>query len=624
MLFRKGCLNLKLKSIKIEGFRKHYLTNVLCGDTTFLIGANNSGKSSILKAIRYLLEDISKMDIDDFHCFVNKYNENERSSEKVVITGEFSHLNKQATNWRGFNNHRLFKKDDFENEGYSIFYRKTFYDNGKCEIEMKQHVVTIKEKYKNCKTIQDFIDEGIDYNLFKDILPNEPLDKNLGKKQKELLKAEGLEEIYDYYNETEWFKNPGGISQNVTSKLPKFLLIDDKNQGDELSSSSGALISTLKQLFDDVRQESENFKQAQYYLDLLAEELNPNDEDSEFATLLKELNNVVGEVFPETSFNAQANLSNANDVITPKFDVQLGSNIHTHVDKQGAGVVRSAIFAMLRYKNIRDNKKVKKNDYIRPLLIAFEEPEIYLHPQAAKQMKETIYNLSIQANNQIICTTHSPYMIDLSKDTNQVLNTFNLAKLELEIEDDIINSEQVIINPFNVSEAYQSLIKEEKTYIKMLLKIDDTISKIFFAKNVLIIEGDTEEIVFKESIIRMPEKLKKEFSYNWEIVRARGKATIISLIKYLKSMGINPYVMHDRDANTPKAESFNEPIFNALKDKSHLFILEECIEDILGYTPPSIDKPYNAYKYIEDNWGDSWESVDKDWREIVEKIGYNN
>ncbi|RIM88210.1 AAA family ATPase, partial [Staphylococcus shinii] len=198
------------------------------------------------------------------------------------------------------------------------------------------------------------------------------------------LKEEGIEELFDLDNSTEWFENPGGISQNVSSKLPKFLLIEDKTQGDELSGTSGALMTTLKQLFDDIREESENFKQAQHYLDQLAQELNPNDESSDFAILLRELNNVVGDVFPDTSFMAQANLSNANEVIKPKFDVQLGSNIHTSVNNQGAGVVRSAIFAILRYRNMRENKKKQQGEYIRPLLIAFEEPEIYLHPQAAK------------------------------------------------------------------------------------------------------------------------------------------------------------------------------------------------------------------------------------------------
>lgn len=611
---------MKLKSIEIEGFKKHYSTKILCEDTTFLIGANNAGKSSILKALQYLLGDKKKMDIDDFCCFRNEYNEKEQVDNKVIITAEFSNLNEESLEWKGFNLHRLFRNDDFEKDGYSIFYRKTFYDNGKCEIEMKQNIISFKEKYAKCKNIQDYIDAGVSASIFEEILPNISKSKNLGKNEIHALKEEGIEELFDLDNSTEWFENPGGISQNVSSKLPKFLLIEDKTQGDELSGTSGALMTTLKQLFDDIREESENFKQAQHYLDQLAQELNPNDENSDFAILLRELNNVVGDVFPDTSFMAQANLSNANEVIKPKFDVQLGSNIHTSVNNQGAGVVRSAIFAMLRYRNMRENKKKQQGEYIRPLLIAFEEPEIYLHPQAAKQMKETIYNLSIQENNQIICTTHSPYMINLSKETNQILNTFSLISSEIELEGKKVEIEQVIINPFNISSAFQSLIGEDKSYIKMLLKVDDSIAKVFFVKNVLIVEGDTEEIVFRETIARMPEKLYKEFSYNWEIVRARGKATIISLIKYFKAMGIIPHVMHDRDAYTPKAALLNKSIYEALKDGSRLYVLEECMEDFLGYTPPSNEKPYKAYQFINNNWGDSWENVNEDWKKIIKQL----
>ncbi len=93
--------------------------------------------------------------------------------------------------------------------------------------------------------------------------------------------------------------------------------------------------------------------------------------------MLSGLNKVVGDVFPETIFLAQANLSNPDEVITPKFDIQLGSNVNTSVDNQGAGVIRSSIFAMLRYRSMRENNlKRKKKEYVRPLLIAFEEPEI--------------------------------------------------------------------------------------------------------------------------------------------------------------------------------------------------------------------------------------------------------
>ncbi|MGG0648384.1 AAA family ATPase [Bacillus mycoides] len=51
---------MKLHSICIEGFRRHTKTEILFSDTTFLIGSNNVGKSSILKALDYLLTDKKK------------------------------------------------------------------------------------------------------------------------------------------------------------------------------------------------------------------------------------------------------------------------------------------------------------------------------------------------------------------------------------------------------------------------------------------------------------------------------------------------------------------------------------------------------------------------------------
>ena len=152
------------------------------------------------------------------------------------------------------------------------------------------------------------------------------------------------EELFDINkSETIWFENPGGISGNVLTKLPKFLLIPDQAKTEELSGNKGALITTLNSLFEDVRNSSSNFEKAQYYLEELAKELDPKDEESEFAQMLSGLNKVVGDVFPETTFLAQANLSNPDEVITPKFDIQLGSNVNTSVDNQGAGVIRSSI-----------------------------------------------------------------------------------------------------------------------------------------------------------------------------------------------------------------------------------------------------------------------------------------
>ncbi|WP_263597053.1 ATP-dependent nuclease [Metabacillus idriensis] len=417
------------------------------------------------------------------------------------------------------------------------------------------------------------------------------------------LEDEGIDDLFETDTSQEiWFENPGGIPGYVISRLPKFLLIPDRTKNEELSGSNGALIKTLNSLFEDVRHASENFKMVQHYLNLLSTELNPNDDTSEFHKLLKDLNKIVGYVFPDTSFFALANLSSASDVINPKFDIKLGSNINTTIENQGAGVIRSAIFALLRYRSMRENRKRKySNEYTRPLLIAFEEPEIYLHPKAAQQMRDTIYDLACDPNNQIIATTHSPFMIDLSKKSSQVLNCLTLVDEKLLNKGIETQLKIVKSNPFNVSKAYTNLVKEDKDYLKMLLKIDDSIAKVFFTKNVLIIEGDTEEIVIKETLSRMPWDFKKEVIYDWEIVKARGKATIISLVRYLKALGIHPFVIHDMDSGKAHAYKFNEPIVIVLGDEEKRVMLENCIEDILGYKAPSKEKPYKAYSFIQSN-----------------------
>lgn len=616
---------MRLHTLTVKGFRRHYDTKVKCSEATFLIGSNNAGKTSILKAIEYLLSDIQKMNTEDFFT-IHNYEEdiNEQISDEVAITGEFRNVSNEAFQWRGFNKQRIFKygNQSEEDSGLSIFYRKTFKPNQKYKVEMKQYKSSKKEFFKSCKTIQDYIDKGISEKTIKEVFPDKKNHQNMTTNMEKELESYGVEELFDInFDDAEWFENPGGIVGNVSQRLPKFLLISDESKSDELSSKNGALTQTLKQLFEDVRTESENFRQAQHYLDELAKELNPDDEESEFAKLLVDLNNVVGDVFPNTEFSAKANLSDAEKVITPSFDIWLGSNISTSVDYQGAGVIRSAIFALLRYRSMRDNqKKEQKNSYIRPLLIAFEEPEIYLHPQAAKQMRDTIYDLSLEPNNQIICTTHSPYMIDLSKKSNQTLNSFFINNVNLERNGNNQQIETIACNPFNVSKAFQTLQSDDQSYIKMLLKVDDQVSKVFFSKNVLIVEGDTEEVVIRESLSRMPEDMYKEFSYNWEVIRARGKATIISLVKYLKALGITPYVIHDRDKGTEGAYKFNQPILDAVEDKSKVIVLEECIEDLLDYPEPNSNKPFKAYQFINKNWGSSWNEINTKWKSILEYL----
>lgn len=589
---------MRLHRLNVQGFRKLKNIEIIFADATYLIGPNNTGKSSIFRAIEILLSGEKRIRDIEYHSTVDvETGENKTITNQIILEAEFRNLPAEASTWIGFKG-RILSYDipqGSTESGLKIIYRKTYELGKDVKIELLQKTRTLKPSLINAKTYKDLVDNGLPAKVVEAISTD--LDKKLGKNFMDLINS--IDEAWDVGTNEEWFENPGGIPGNVLSRLPKFLLIPaDTNAHEIQDEKKGVLNKTLGELFEDVRTGSSNYKEAQKYLDLLALELNPNDGNSEFGKMLKGLNEVIGSVFPESTIHAKADLSKPDDSIIPKFVVEMSSNIKTPVNLQGNGVIRSAVFGLLRYRQRWISKRAK--DDLRSLIICFEEPELYLHPSAATQMRETIYELA-GSNSQIVCTTHSPYMIDLSKDNKQVLNTFRYD-----------NKNDVFSTPLSITEKFQNLLNDEKNLLKMLLKIDDQIARSFFAKKAIIIEGDSELVAIKETLQLLDTKISMKLNSDFEIVRARGKATIIALANYFNALNLDFTVIHDKDSKTVSVK-YNEPIKKAAKEKK-VIVLEECLEETLGYKAPNSEKPYTVYKFFSDR---TLENLPSKWTAVI-------
>jgi len=591
---------MKIHSLYIEGYKRIKKAKILFGDATFLIGPNNTGKSSVLNAITHLLSGNKRIQEVEYYSANDEVtNERKTISNKIIIEAEFRDVPSEAKAWRGFKG-RIFEYDpvDSKESGLYLTYRKTFELGKDVVIELKTKTRTLKTEYQNISTPQELIDKGINKDLVSELYDD--VIKKITTAGK--AKFEEIDDLWDIGEQETWFQNPGGIPGVVLCRLPRYIIIPAESSSNDISGN-GVLSKTLNELFEDVRSCSNNYKEAQRYLNELAKELDPSNEKSEFGKMMGELNNIIANVFPESRIHAQADLSDPDKSLKPSFSVELSSNIKTPVDHQGTGMIRSAVFGILRFRQKWLSKREDK-DINRSIIIGFEEPEIYLHPSAANQMRDTIYELSGN-ESQIVATTHSPYVIDLSRKPMQVLNRFSLSDDSIEVK------------PFNVSQAFKSLHDSDRDYVKMIMRIDDYVSRIFFTKRVVVVEGDTEDIVIRETLKRLEKNKRLLISANTEIIKARGKASIIGLSKYLISMGITPFIIHDRDSGNVKAESFNKPIENVV-GQDNVIKLEECIEDILGYASPSGEKPYTAYSFTR-TWGNAWADVPKKWRDVMEK-----
>ncbi len=593
---------MRLHEIEIKNFRKLKNCKINFRDSTFLIGANNAGKSSVFAALNQLHKN-TNVSREDYSKSYNEAEELYNYEEEIEIIAEYHNLPNESKDWLGFKGRIITVDSPLEGEtSNSIIYKKVWsISQSRAKVYMREYPKAPKVAFATAIKASDLVGDVFEEEFLKEFFGAENYTKKLSIKANK----DKLESLLDYWDvqeeeEPTWVENPGGIPGNVLSKLPRIVVIPAESCVSELTSPSGALHTLLGDLFEQVREASPNYEQAQKFLTDLALELNPNDQGTDFGKLMNDLNGMVHNLFPDSSVHVSASLEQPEKTIKPQFSVELESNVKTAVSYQGHGMIRATAFQLLRFVQEFVNKNTTNP---RSTIFCFEEPEIYLHPSAANQLRDSLYELAGE-NCQIVATTHSPYMVNLGTEKNISLTKFSYG------DDGFTETKS-----FNLEKAFGKLQDDEKQNLKMLLKVDDYIARMFFTNKCIFVEGDTEEVVVRETIKRLSLEDKARVIGNCEFLRARGKAVLISIAKYLNALEVNYMFMHDRDAGTPKAAAMNAPIA-AQTGEDRRIMIEECIEDLLGYAAPSSEKPYKAHKHISDHWADEFSGLPERWRTV--------
>jgi hypothetical protein len=64
---------------------------------------------------------------------------------------------------------------------------------------------------------------------------------------------------------------------------------------------------------------------------------------------------------------------------------------------------------------------------------------------------------------------------------------------------------------------------------------------------------------------------------------------------------------------------FNKPIADAIGTKGRVIQMHENVEDEVGYTAPSSEKPLRAFHETA-KWGGDWASVPATWKDKMKAI----
>lgn len=516
---------MKLIEIKVNNFRgikgDHNAISFDKSDIIFLIGQNNVGKSSILKAYDFFIDSKRKAEKTDFFGY--------DTSNPIEIEAKFksepSDNNDIELNMKGKEPDWISKWCDNAN---IIRIRKTWNNVG--DIGKKE---TFDPK---CKTWVNGGFGGFDTLLTK----YSPTPLFINAMENEISLSEKVNKLV----QEDFIKK---IRQNHGKKFEELIKGIKELQEEILGTSE------IKNLNDSL---NENFKRVFTDLTLKIEQ----DNDSNIKL--------------EDSFKKNHSIAVLKDGVDRK---------ETFL-QNGHGIIRQALFnfvSFLKHEKSHSNKK----EYI----ILYEEPELFLHPKVAFKLRESLYDLVINSQYQVLCATHSPLMIDLSKPHS------SLARI-VKRKDETTNVYQVETSTFD---------EDSKERLKMIIKFNPHVCETFYSDKVLVVEGDTEVVVYRY--------LLEHFFKNEEIfvLNAGSKMNIPFFQRILTEFDIEHYIIHDsderpEDGKANAAWTMNKKIWEQVEisNAKHKGIARRYIHSINFEKANKVSstgagKPMDAYNFVK-------------------------
>lgn len=322
-----------------------------------------------------------------------------------------------------------------------------------------------------------------------------------------------------------------------------------------------------------------------------------------------ELSKLISNIFPNYEVTFDAVVSEQIDLkfLSPGADLTMGpkDGYKSSIDKQGSGARRTLLWTALKYVSEMNQKPTAEGKPGRPHLLLLDEPEICLHPNAIREARNVLYDLPKSGNWQVMVTTHSPVFVDFSK------NNTSIVRVEKNESGEIKGT--TVFRPTRAK-----LDDDDMANLKLLNLCDPYVAEFFFGGKVIIVEGDTEYTAFNYIKNSKPEVYK-----DIHVIRARGKATIVSLVKILNQFGASYSVLHDSDRVKTKNGDKNSPawgnnpnILNSVMARpagTNVRLLASLPNFEEAYFGEEIkdNKPYNALKTI---------STDTSKFQIVEQL----
>ena len=568
---------MKIEKIYIKNWRSIKEQELQAQDLMVIIGQNNHGKSNLLSSILFFFGDIKHHDLDFFHGSTELYVE--------LTFGSLDDSDKVT-----------FKKYLTSDE--KIVVRKSAFLAG--SFEYRGYIENPSEEWLKEANASAYTKRELANSLpFHPFLPDSGriTKQNIIDAQTSYIEQNRDEIEFTFEMQTTNFLGLKSVAKGIFGEV--YFIPAVKEASDDFTSKDS---SVFGKMYADVvalmSERNDDWKETKEKLGNLFSTLNKNDHDgNENEDRPQQLSDFEEELTNElVSWGARVDIEvsppDIESVFKANTQVWVDDGVRTDIKRKGHGLQRALTVALIQVvakRAITDaenegeenegNRKVSNSRYF-----IFEEPELYLHPQAQRSLFDSFVGLS-ESGSQVILCTHSSGLIDVERYKSIYIATKENGSDETKVK-----------------QCTEDLFEgDSKKDFNLSYWINPDRGELFFASKVVLLEGATEKTVFP--------LLAKEldvFRYEYTLIDCGSKDNIPLYVRLLNKFSIPHVAVYDRDHQAHKgadaiasADISTQKIEDEINtDLGSSVILVNDIEEELGLPNGGSSKPYVALNHI--------------------------
>lgn len=375
-----------------------------------------------------------------------------------------------------------------------------------------------------------------------------------------------------------------GYATVLLAHLPQFYLlpaITDYSDEIDRRSSSTVFRRLMGDLGDRIIKLDPKYKEIEESLEKIKNLLNPTSQADSESGRLKVLEGIEEELKAEIKYlmppvekvSLKVEIEGTRELFSRGVQLEIDDGKMTDVLDKGHGLQRCVVFALM--KTLIKNERgallggADSQTETKPIILAIEEPELYIHPQLQRLVYGVLktFSSTTGTHDQVIYSTHSPAFVDVW-DYNRI---GVVRKETVEIGTKVHQCEEGVLGT-----------GDEKKDFQLLNSFGIDKNHMFFAKHTILVEGEQDKIAILATgrnlnlFTEFPEEI------GFTIIETDNKEQMPKFQKMLNVFNLPYTVLLELD-DKPETHQSNKNIIDQLNGNMCVKI-QSKLETLVGRT----------------------------------------